>query len=112
MPFVFNDDVKPVAEVDSSAFDAVVAAIAGTEQVKSFVAEGTVDEVEAQVKEARKLLPISGIKAEPPVTVRIREEVLDDGISVKVYFWTTKKITYKPRAKRSTTPEPKPAAKK
>jgi hypothetical protein len=94
MPTFVEETRKPPARKDNPYRDAVKS-IAGTKRTLSFTTEstdakGTADEV----KKARTLLTEAGNELETPVTVRVREETLDDKVHVKVYFWTIAKIRH------------------
>lgn len=125
MSFTFADEQrKPVSKkaTTNNPYFEVIKSIAGTERVKSFTLQdhykvSNAEEVEQALKDARRDLTTAGNNLETPVTVRVRDEVLDDGKSVKVTFWTTKKIAHHKKTPKTETPvtpaktTAKPAAK-
>jgi len=117
MPTFNTETVKPPTRKDNP-FRAPVKSIAGTEQVISFVTESdTAEATTAEIAKARVLLTEAGNELANPVTVRMREETLDDNLHVKVYFWTIKKVRHTgkvtaERAAKTPTATPRKAAAK
>jgi hypothetical protein len=99
----FEDASKPVAQRENE-FRGVVAFLAkNLGAVKSYTIAAnkrSEEDVQAHADADKRKMAEAGDELEPKVTVRTRNEKLEDG-SFKVYLWATKKIQ-----RKAKTPTP------
>lgn len=100
MGIKFEDATKPVVQRENEFRDVVAFLAKNPNAVKSYTIsrekDATADDVQAQAAYDKRKMAEAGNELTPPVTVRTREDSLEDG-SLKVFLWVTKKINRKPK---------------
>ena len=96
MAIQFEDAEKPVVQRENEFREVVKYLAKNPNAVKSYtVSGGTFEENFAQAEADKRKMAEAGNELSPQVTVRTRNETLNDGKSIKVYLYATAKIKRK-----------------
>jgi len=104
MGIVFEDASKPTIQRQNEFRDVVAYLADNRSAVKSYVvSEKTLAESQEKAAADKRKMAEAGNELPSKVTIRTREENLDDGKSIKVFLWATGKIQRKPKVTASET---------